>query len=110
MARADADVRIVLTMAPDPELAAIIARQLIDDRLAACVNVIPGARSFYRWQGTVQDDAEVLLIIKTTAAACPELAARINEVHPYDLPEVLVLASDGGSERYLNWVAMETKR
>jgi periplasmic divalent cation tolerance protein len=109
MAATETDVRVVLTMAPDADLGAIIARTLIDDRLAACVNVIPGARSFYRWEGRVQVDSEVLMIIKTSAERCEDLAARIKDLHPYDLPEVLVLPADGGSRPYLAWVDAETR-
>jgi periplasmic divalent cation tolerance protein len=108
MGRADPDVRVVLTMVPDASLGEMLARKLIEERLAACVNVIPGARSLYRWQGQVQDDAEVLMLIKTTGKRCAELADRINELHPYDVPEVLVLPAAGGSASYLGWVATET--
>jgi periplasmic divalent cation tolerance protein len=109
MAATETNVRVVLTMVPDAELGAIIARQLIEDRLAACVNVVPGARSYYRWEGRVQDDSEVLLIIKTATSRCDELAERINALHPYDIPEILVLPADGGSRPYLNWVQAETR-
>jgi periplasmic divalent cation tolerance protein len=105
----ETDVRAVLTTAPDAEVGAALARALVDERLAACVNVVPGVRSFYRWEGAIQDDAEVLLIIKTCADRCEALAARIDDLHPYDLPEVLVLSAAGGSVPYLAWVETETK-
>ncbi|MFQ5416463.1 MAG: divalent-cation tolerance protein CutA [Myxococcota bacterium] len=105
---AETKVRAVLTTAPDPETAATLARTLVNERLAACVNVVPGAQSFYRWQGRVAEDAEVLLIIKTQEGLTEALASRIKDLHPYDLPEVLVLAAVGGSATYLHWVESET--
>jgi periplasmic divalent cation tolerance protein len=101
-------VRALLTTAPDADTAASLARALVGERLAACVNVVPGVRSFYRWEGDVQEDAEVLLIIKTQAARQEEVAARIKALHPYALPEVLVLPVVGGSVSYLDWVETES--
>ncbi len=102
------EVRIVLMTAPDAEVAATIARALVDERLAACVNVISGVRSIYRWRGDVEDDAEVLLLAKTRADRCEALAARVEALHPYELPEVVVLPVEGGSERYLDWILSES--
>ena len=73
------------------------------------MNVIPGARSIYRWDGDIQDDSEVVLIIKTQADRCDALAARINALHPYDVAEVLVLPVAGGSAPHLGWIETETK-
>ena len=109
MTAAETHVRAVLTTAPNAEVGAALARALVDERLAACVNLVPGVRSFYRWEGAVQDDAEVLLIIKTRADRCEALAARIDDLHPYDVPEVLVLPAATGSVPYLAWVETETK-
>ncbi len=102
------EARIVLMTAPDAEVAATIARALVDERLAACVNVISGVRSIYRWQGNVEDDAEVLLLAKTRADRCAALAARVEALHPYELPEVVVLPVEGGSERYLDWILSDS--
>ena len=102
------EARIVLMTAPDAKVAATIARALVDERLAACVNVVSGVRSIYRWQGELQDDAEVLLLAKTRADRCAALAARVEALHPYELPEILVLPVRGGSERYLDWVLSES--
>ena len=102
------EVRVVFITAPNLECGETLARALVEERLAACVNVVPGIRSFYRWQGEVQDDPEVLLIAKTSADRCPALAARIDELHPYDLPEVLELPAAGGSRAYLDWVRTES--
>jgi periplasmic divalent cation tolerance protein len=105
----DSSIRTVLVTAPDAEVGADIARQLVDARLAACVNVVPGVRSIYRWEGAVREDAEAVLIIKTEASRCEELASKVQALHPYDLPEVLVLAAVGGSAPYLAWVEAETR-
>ena len=101
-------VRVVLVTAPDPEQGAALARRLVEERLAACVNVVPGVRSIYRWEGEVQEDSEVLLVIKTREDRSEALAARVKEIHPYDLPEVVVLPVVGGSEGYLDWVRQES--
>jgi len=103
------DVRVVLITAPDAAAAENLARALVEERLAACVNVLPGVRSFYRWEGSVQDDAELLLVAKTRAERVGALAARVNELHPYDLPEILELPATGGSKAYLDWVRTETQ-
>lgn len=97
-------VRVVLVTAPDAETAARIARALVGEGLAACANLVPGVRSIYRWEGAVQDDAEVLLVLKTSRSRCPALAARVKDLHPYELPEVIALPVEGGSEAYLAWV------
>jgi periplasmic divalent cation tolerance protein len=109
MADAETAARVVLTTAPDAETGALIARALVEERLAACVNVIPGVRSIYRWGGEIQDDPEVVLIVKTRAERCEALAARIQDLHPYDVPEVLVLPALGGSAPYLAWISAETR-
>ncbi len=100
-------VHVVLVTAPDAEVAARLARAIVEERLAACVNVVPGVRSIYRWQGAVQDDSEVLLVMKTRADRVDALGARVRELHPHDVPEVLALAAAGGSADYLAWVRAE---
>jgi periplasmic divalent cation tolerance protein len=100
---------VVLLTAPDAEVGSGLARTLVDERLAACVNLVPGVRSIYRWEGRIHDDAEVLLIAKTRADRCDALAARVRALHPYTLPEVLVLPTAGGSAEYLAWVAGESR-
>ena len=103
------DVRVVLITAPDAAAAEKLARALVEERLAACVNVLPGVHSFYRWEGSVQDAAELLLVAKTRAERVGALAARVKELHPYDVPEVLELPATGGSQTYLDWVRTETQ-
>jgi periplasmic divalent cation tolerance protein len=103
-----ASVRIVLCTAPSEQVAETLARSLLDERLVACVNIIPGVRSLYRWQGKLEDERELLLVMKTQAARYAELEARIRELHPYELCEVLALDVADGSAPYLAWVLAET--
>jgi periplasmic divalent cation tolerance protein len=105
---APTDVVVVLVTAPGPEKAAEIARALVEERLAACGNVVPGLRSIYRWEGKVHDDAEALLVLKTTRARFEALRDRVLALHPYEVPEVIALPVEAGSARYLAWVAGET--
>lgn len=95
---------IALTTCPDEECARSIATTLVTERLAACVNRVPGLRSTYFWDGRLQDDAEVLLIIKTTQAQLALAEARLKTLHPYELPEWLVLRVEDGSRAYLDWL------
>jgi periplasmic divalent cation tolerance protein len=101
------DVRVAFSTAPDADTAARIARALVDERLAACVNLVPGVRSIYRWQGALEDAAEVLLVIKTRAERLEALSARLRTLHPYELPELVALPAVGGLDAYLAWVAEE---
>ncbi|WP_414075721.1 divalent-cation tolerance protein CutA [Staphylococcus aureus] len=89
---------------PDAESAAKLAQALVDARLAACVNRLPGVLSTYRWQGEVNTDHEELLLIKTTAMRFEALKARLLELHPYELPELIVLPVERGHAAYLDWV------
>ena len=100
-------VEVVLVTAPDAEVGARLARALVGEGLAACVNVVPGVRSIYRWQGDLHDDAEVLLVAKTCADRAEAFGARVRELHPYELPEVVRLSVTGGSAAYLDWVRAE---
>lgn len=101
---------MVLVTAPaDDETGARLARTLVDERLCACVSRIPGARSVYRWQQEVHDEGEELLVCKTVRDRVDALVARISAIHPYDLPEVLVLDVGAGSGPYLDWVTAMTR-
>lgn len=93
---------------PDPGTAETLARHLVEERLAACVSVLPGIRSIYRWEGRIEDAAEVLLLVKTTRARFDALAARITELHPHDVPEVVAIDVAAGLPAYLDWVEAET--
>ena len=103
-------VRVVLVTAPDLDVGRKIARALVEERLAACVNALPGLTSVYRWQGAVEEASEVQLVIKTVHERVPTLVARIQELHPYKVPEVLVLPVEAGLPAYLAWVVDETAR
>lgn len=95
---------IALTTCPDDECAKSIAQTLVTERLAACVNRLADVRSTYIWDGRLQDDAEVLLIIKTTQDQLAGIEARLKELHPYELPELVLLRVEGGSREYLDWL------
>ena len=95
---------LVLTTIPLDCDASALASSLVSDRLAACVNVLPVMQSIYRWKGTVEQASEHQLVIKTTASRVAELEARLKALHPYEVPEVLVLSVAGGSEAYLTWL------
>ena len=102
------DIRLVITNCPDEETANRIALAVVEEKLAACVNILPRVQSIYRWQGAVESAVEVPLLIKTTAACYPALEAAIRERHPYDVPEIIALPVTTGLPAYLNWVAEET--
>ena len=106
---ADPSVRLVLSTCPDARTADTLATALVDERLAACVNVLPGIRSVYRWQGAVERGEEVLLLIKTTADRQDALVERLKALHPYELPEALAVEAVGGLAAYLHWVAEQTR-
>lgn len=99
---------LVLTNLPDAEAAHALAARLVEARLAACVNILAPCRSVYRWQGKVEDAAEVPLLIKTTAARYAALEAEIRAVHPYELPEIVAVPLAHGLPEYLAWVAAAT--
>lgn len=103
------DTLLVLTNAPDSATAEGIARHLVAERLAACVNILAPCRSVYRWQGAVEDAEEIPLLIKTSAARYPALEAAIQALHPYELPEVVAVRVERGLPAYLAWVADATR-
>lgn len=93
---------------PDHASATRIARALVQERLAACVNVLPAVQSVYRWQGAIESADEVLLLIKTTAARMPALQQRVVSLHPNELPEVIAVEAAGGLPAYLDWVRQQS--
>ena len=95
---------VILCTCPDEETASRLATGLVEAQLAACVNILPGIRSIYRWQGTLSDDSEVLMVIKSLASRFEEVEAWLLEHHPYDVPEVLALPVERGSTDYLAWI------
>lgn len=100
----DYDYLVVLTTCSSAEQAEAIARAVVDESLAACVNIIPRVQSVYRWQGTVQTDEEYLLLIKATAGSFDVIEQRIKSVHGYELPEIIAVPIVAGSKEYLTWV------
>ena len=96
---------VVLVTVPDFETARRMGHTLVGERLAACVNIVPGLTSIYHWEGEVAEDSELLLLIKTRRERYGALEARIKELHPYTLPEVLALPVYNGSVDYLRWIA-----
>jgi periplasmic divalent cation tolerance protein len=98
------DFQIVLCTCVDREQAERMANRLIEQHLAACVNILPGVQSIYRWQGAVESAAEVLMLIKTDSAHSNEVQSTIAGLHSYEVPEFLILPVSGGSEAYLAWL------
>ena len=103
------DVVLILTTVPDDDRAEPLARTLVEEGLAACVNIHGPMTSIYRWKGEVEREAERQLIIKTTRDRVPALEARVNALHSYELPEFVILPVEGGSTAYLDWVRRETR-
>ena len=101
--------RIVLSTCCDRAQAERIARSLVESRLAACINLLPGVSSIYRWQDKVESSEEVLLVIKTDVAHVESVQRVIASLHSYQVPEFLVLDVSGGSEHYLDWLAASLK-
>ena len=101
---ADPGARVALITAPDREAALRLARGLVEARVAACVNVVPGLTSVYRWQGAIQEDAEVLLVVKTRVDRVAELERLVARLHPYEVPELVLLAPSRVERRYLDWL------
>ncbi len=104
------DTRFVMVMvtAGNAETAAQLARTLVEERLAACGNVIPNLRSIYRWRGAVHDEGEALLILKTRASLFEQLRARVVELHSYEVPEVVAFEIQAGHGPFLDWLAEST--
>lgn len=101
---ADPDLRVVLSTAP-PDAAEALATALVEDGVAACVNLIPGVRSIYRWKGAVSNDPETLLLIKTPTRALPRLQAALRDRHTYEVPEIVALGVVAAADDYAAWVA-----
>ncbi len=99
---------LVLSTCPDQAVAAEIATAVIEQRLAACVNQLGGVTSWFRWQGQLQREDEILLLIKTTRTRLAELETAIHSMHPYETPEIIAVALTAGSEAYLKWISDST--
>ena len=105
----ESDHRLVLCTCPDQETALAIGGHLVQERLAACVSLVPGLTSIYRWQEAIEQAAEVLLLIKTTAARFDALSESLRRLHPYEVPEIIALPITTGSPDYLTWVTKCTQ-
>ncbi len=95
---------LILSTAPDLATARKLAQTLVERRLAACVNLVPGLESIYHWQGVIESSSEVMLVIKTELAKQEQSLAALSELHPYDTPEGIVVALGGGLQKYLDWI------
>jgi len=98
----------VFITAPNEEEASKISRTIVEERLAACVNIIRSVRSIYRWQGRVEDESEVLMVVKTKRTLFDRLQKRVKELHSYEVPEIIGLPVVEGSKDYLDWLGQET--
>ena len=101
---------MVLTTAPDEKAASRIASEMVEKRFAACAQVLPGINSYYWWKGKLENAMERLIIFKTSSEKLETLTAGIEEIHPYDVPEIVAFEVKGGAEKYLQWVVKETRR
>ena len=95
---------LILSTFADAGTARSVAATLVEERLAACANLVPGVQSIYRWRGEVENASEVLVLFKTTEEARARFEARLKELHPYEVPELLVLRPEGGLPEYLRWI------
>ena len=102
-------ILLCLATCPDAACAERIATALVEERLAACVNIVPGLTSVYRWQDQIRRDEELLLVIKTHSDRLDALRQRIDELHPYELPELIAVEAADGLPAYLDWVRAETR-
>jgi periplasmic divalent cation tolerance protein len=108
MSQSANELLVILSTFPNPEAAGEAAHTLVGEGLCACVNILPHMRSIYQWQGEVANNAECLCLIKTTRARYDELAARLRELHTYDVPEIIALSAAAVGDSYLAWVIGET--
>ena len=100
-----AEYIMAVTTTGDEQSAVVLARALVERRIVACVNIVPGVRSVYRWKGAIEDDTECVLLMKTRGDRYDALASALDELHSYDVPELIVLPIERGSAAYLGWIA-----
>lgn len=103
------DYIVVLITAPNEDEAVKISKSLVEEKLAGCVNIIKNVRSIYSWQGKIEDDAEVLMIVKTSSDLFEELEKKVKSIHSYTVPEIIGLQIKKGSEGYLKWLEEVTR-
>jgi len=104
------EARVVLVTVPDRGEALRLVRLLVEERLVACGNVLPEVTSIFHWEGELREEAEYLLVLKSDTSRIPSLLERIPEVHPYEVPEILVLEVESGHPPYLEWITAETRQ
>jgi len=104
------DVLLILITTPDRATADLIANALVEERLAACVNIVPGIRSVYRWKGLVEQSDESLLLVKSTMSRFGDLESRVRDLHPFELPEIIAVTLVSGLADYLHWVRESTSK
>jgi len=104
------EILLVISTFPDPETARRIAQQLVTEKLAACANITAPVQSIYHWQGRVENAQETMVFFKTTAERFPQLTTELQELHPYDVPEIVALQIADGAPAYLRWVAESCAR
>lgn len=104
MSENDETPYVILTTTGEKSKAEEIGKRLVEEKLTACINVIPGVTSIYRWKGYVEKSEEVLLLLKSTGKKLEELISRLEEIHPYEVPEVLAFPIERGSKGYLKWL------
>jgi periplasmic divalent cation tolerance protein len=100
---------LVYVTAPSRDVAKTIAHTLVNERLAACANILDGMISVYRWQGAIEEAREAVLILKTRRELADRVVARVKSLHPYEVPAILVLPVEGGSQPFLDWIRTETQ-
>ena len=98
------EVLLIMSTFPDAQTARRVARQIVEERLAACANVLPSIKSIYRWQGKVEESEESLVLIKTTVDRFAAMQTTLRRLHPYEVPEIVALPIDRGLPDYLRWV------
>ena len=100
---------VVFCTVPDEETALNISKKLVENNLAACCNIVSGVKSIYRWQEKIEEDSELLIIIKTKATMYKKMQASLINWHPYEVPEVIALQINEGNKDYLNWIEQNVK-
>lgn len=105
----DNEYLVIFCTVPDEDIAIKISNNLVNERLAACCNIVRGIRSIYAWEGQVCDDSEYLLIIKTKKNVYNKLEDKINNIHPYNVPEIIAVSIEKGSKKYLKWIDKNVK-
>jgi periplasmic divalent cation tolerance protein len=105
----DSEYLVIFCTVPDEDIAIKISNNLVNEKLAACCNIVKGIRSIYLWEGKVCDDSEQLLIMKSKIEVYKKLEDKIKDLHPYDVPEIIAVSIDKGSEKYLKWIDENVK-